>query len=109
MSHKKITELINADLAEYNTDLVLNLASKEYFSAVKPALLKGKLVNVHFKEDRNGVLKVISFNAKKARGKMAQLIVKNNITDPEYIKGLNVDEYRMNDELSSEADWVFVK
>lgn len=105
----KITDLINKDLAETAQEIILNLASQEYFHAVKPAKLKGRLVTVNFKEDRNGVFKVISFNAKKARGSMARQIIKNQILDIEAIKGLNVDDYIYNPELSEGDNLVFTK
>ncbi len=106
---KKITELINDDLAASGNNLVLNLASKEYFHAMKPDLLEGKLIHVHFKELRNGAYKVIGFNAKKARGTMARLIIKNRINKAESIKSLDVDDYRFNASLSDEQNMVFTK
>ncbi len=106
---KKITQLINADLKESGNDIVLNLASQEYFHAVKPALLNGKLYHVHFKELRNGAYKVISFNAKKARGTMSRLIIKNRINGIEPLKPLEVDDYKYNESLSDEVNLVFTK
>lgn len=106
---KRITELINEDLQQTEGKVVLNLASKEYFKAVKPDLLEGQLLHVHFKENRNGKLKVISFNAKKARGRLANLIVKERVTDAETIKTFSVDGYEYRADLSNETDWVFVK
>ena len=105
----RITRTINQDLAETGSDTVINLASQEYFRSVQPEKLKGRLITVHFKEDRDGKLKVISFNAKKARGRMAHLIVKERITDPEELKTLVVDDYLFREDLSTEGDWVFVK
>ncbi|MEO0877256.1 MAG: peroxide stress protein YaaA [Bacteroidota bacterium] len=105
----QITELVNQDLAQSAGETVVNLASQEYFQSVKPEQLNGRLINVHFKEDRDGKLKVISFNAKKARGKMAQLIVKERLTNAEGIKELVADDYVYRADLSSETDWVFVK
>ncbi len=105
----QITELVNQDLAQSVGETVVNLASQEYFQSVKSDQLNGRLINVHFKEDRDGKLKVISFNAKKARGKMAQLIVKERLTDAEGIKELVADDYVFRADLSSEGDWLFVK
>ena len=104
---KKITELINADLEASGSEIVLNLASKEYFHAVKPALLKGKLIHVHFKELRNGTYKVIGFNAKKARGAMSRQIIQNRITSVEKVKPLNIDGYTFNSTLSDDQNLVF--
>lgn len=105
----QITELVNQDLAEAEGNTIVNLASQEYFQSVKPEQLNGRLINVHFKEDRDGKLKVISFNAKKARGKMAQLIVKERVTEAEAIKELVADDYVFRADLSTESDWLFVK
>ncbi|RME98613.1 MAG: peroxide stress protein YaaA, partial [Bacteroidetes bacterium] len=104
-----ITEVLNEDLAASGGDEVINLASQEYFQAVKADQLKGKLIHIHFKENRNGQLKVISFNAKKARGRMAQLIVKEGVTTAENLKTLVVDGYTYFPGQSTESDWLFVK
>lgn len=105
----KITSIINDDLKKSKGDIILNLASKEYFSSVKTKLASGKIIHVHFKELRNGKYKVISFSAKKARGKMANLIVKNRITDLKSLFKLNVDGYQYNKELSDEQNLFFGK
>ena len=105
----RITALLNKDLKKSKGDTVINLASKEYFSAVKKDLLKGRLLHIDFKELRNGTYKVISFNAKKARGRMAHLIVKEQMTDPELLKTLVVNDYIYHEGLSEENKWVFVK
>lgn len=105
----RITALINEDLQANGGDTVVNLASQEYFHSVNTDKLGAPVLNIHFKEDRNGKLKVISFNAKKARGKMAQLIVKEGLSAPEGMKQLVVNDYLYNDELSTENDWVFTK
>ena len=104
---RRITDLINADLNENGGDTIINLASKEYFHAVKPALLQGRLINIHFRENRNGQYKVISFTAKKARGRMANLIVKERVTLAENLKEFVVNDYIYNKQLSTETDWVY--
>jgi len=106
---EKITSVINEDLTKSKGTVILNLASKEYFSSVKPKLVDGKIVHVHFKELRNGQYKVISFKAKKARGKMANLIVKNRITDIKSLSKLDVDGYLYSKELSDENNLFFGK
>lgn len=105
----RITKLLNKDLKSNGANVVINLASKEYFNSVKPKDLKGDLYHVNFKEERNGVYKIISFSAKKARGVMSRYIIKNKITNPEDIKNFNEDNYVFNTELSSEKDWVFTR
>lgn len=104
-----ITELLNEDLANSGNNEVVNLASQEYFHAVKKDQLQGDLIHIHFKENRNGTLKVISFNAKKARGRMAQLIVKEGITQATDLQALTVDGYAYQAEGSTAQEWLFVK
>ena len=104
-----ITDLINQDLKNVSEKVVLNLASKEYFSAVKPDLLQGDLVQIDFKEERNGKLKVISFNAKKARGAMAHHIVKRRISTVDALRDLEINGYAYNNSLSSTQHLVFTK
>lgn len=101
----KITDKINAQ--EQNT--IVNLASNEYFKAVKTKALKGQLWNVNFKELRNGKYKVISFSAKRARGMMCRYVVQNRLTNPEGMKQFDWDDYQYNEALSSTHDLVFTR
>ncbi len=104
-----ITQLVNADIAQSKSKVVLNLASKEYFKSIKTKELKAPLVNVHFKELRGEKYKIIAFNAKKARGAMAHQIVKFRITEVEQLKDLDVNGYLYQGEMSEEGELVFVK
>jgi len=106
---KEITIILNKDIKASGNDLILNLASKEYFKTIQPKLLKGKIVNVHFREERNGKYKVIAFNAKKARGAMANQIVKYKINEVAPLKDLVVNDYVYQEEMSKEGDLVFLK
>lgn len=104
-----ITEQLNKDLAESKGSLIVNLASNEYFKSVHPDDLNAEILDVDFKENRNGKLKVISFNAKKARGRMAHLIVKEGITKKEALKDLNVNGYIFSPEHSTENKFCYIK
>lgn len=104
-----ITEAINAQLTELNSTVVINLASNEYFGAVKPALLNAEIITPVFKELKNGQYKIVSFFAKKARGLMSAYIIQQRITEPEQIKQFAVAGYGFNSALSSERNWVFTR
>jgi len=104
-----ITQAINAQLAVLKSTIVINLASNEYFGAVKPALLNAEIITPIFKDQKNGQYKIISFFAKKARGLMSAYIIQHRITDPEAIKKFNVAGYIFNAALSSERNWVFTR
>lgn len=102
-----LTDLLNEDLTEDKSRLVLNLASREYFKSIRPAKIEGRLLTVHFRELRAGKYKVITFNAKQARGKMARLITLEGITTADPLKDLVVNDYTYNPALSTETDWVY--
>ena len=105
----KITDLINQDLENQKSKAVINLASQEYFRAVITSKLNGKLYHIHFKENRNGQYKIISFSAKKARGMMCHYIVKNRIKSPAHLMGFDYDGYLFNEELSDKQSFVFTR
>ncbi len=105
----RITKVINEDLSEGGHELILNLASQEYFKSVNTKKLDARLLTAHFKEAHNGKFRVVAFNAKRARGRMANLITKESITTAEPLKELVVNDYVYNPELSTENDWVFSK
>lgn len=107
--YEKITNRLNEDLKAAGGEYIINLASKEYFKSVKPKLLNGQLINVNFKEDKNGTYKIVAFFAKKARGMMCHYIIKNKITDPEHLKGFDYDNYVFNEDLSTEKELIFTR
>ena len=103
----KLTNGLNEALKESKEGTLVNLASNEYFGAVQPKLLEGSLLNIGFKEKRNGQLKFVSFSAKKARGLMAKFIVKERLKNPDDLKNFDLGDYKFNKKLSSELDWTF--
>lgn len=104
-----ITRALNTALVESGSDILVNLASNEYFKSVKPGLLRGEVIVPAFKELRAGQYKMISFSAKRARGMMAAYIVRRRLTEPEAIKAFDEDGYRFNESLSSGNTWVFAR
>ena len=103
----RITQKINEEAAA--KDVVLNLASNEYFKAVKTKQLKGRVITPVFKDEKNGQYKIISFYAKKARGLMAAFVIKNRIKDVQDIKQFDVSGYKFSPEQSNEKEWVFMR
>ncbi|CAA6692061.1 MULTISPECIES: peroxide stress protein YaaA [unclassified Lentimonas] len=104
-----ITELLNKDLKASGSDLIVNLASNEYFSSVKPKELDGQLITPVFKDEKNGKYKIISFYAKKARGMMADFIVRNNVQSAEDLKTFNTGGYQFNADASDAKSLVFLR
>ena len=106
---ESLTKTINADLKKSGSGTVVNLASNEYFSAVKPKLLEGELVTPVFKDEKKGTYKIISFFAKKARGMMADFIVREGITKVEDLKKFKRGGYRFSKKESDDATLVFLR
>ena len=106
---ERITDLLNADLKKSNSEVVLNLASKEYFSAVIPSKLQGRLISPVFKDEKNGKYKIISFYAKKARGLMADFVVKHDLKEANDILQFASDGYVYDAESSTAEQPVFLR
>lgn len=105
----KITETLNNDLVAQGDNIVINLASKEYFKSIKKKSLAADLYHIEFKDEKNGQFKIISFYAKKARGMMANYVIKNKIKNPEDLKGFDYEGYYFNNEFSSEREFIFTR
>ena len=104
----QLTDSLNEEL-KGEKDAVINLASKEYFTAVKPKDLIAPVVTPVFKDWKNGKYKIISFYAKKARGTMAAWAIQNKVSKPEELKKFNSDGYSYDDQLSDDSSWVFTR
>ncbi|KAA3648944.1 MAG: peroxide stress protein YaaA, partial [Proteobacteria bacterium] len=102
-----ITDRLNADLND--DDVVINLASNEYFKAINAKNIKAPIININFKDSKDGKTRVVAIFAKIARGAMARAIIKNRITEPAAIQKLTVDDYRFQTNLSDDNNWVFTR
>lgn len=104
-----ITNALNEVLSEQDDDVLINLASTEYFKSVKKKSLKATIITPAFKDWKNDQYKMISFYAKKARGMMARYIIQNKITNIEEIKKFDLGGYQYNEDFSKGNDWVFTR
>lgn len=102
-----LSDALNAEMQQ--NELLVNLASTEYFSAIDKKALNATLVTPVFKELREGKLKIISFFAKKARGMMARYIIEQNIQSLEELKGFNIDGYCFSEAESKKDTLVFTR
>ncbi len=103
----KIVAEVNKDLKKQGDNVLINLASNEYFKAIKRPSLKAQIINVDFLDLKNDKYKVISFFAKKARGLMAQYIIKNRINDIEGLKAFDYEGYWFDADNSDENNLIF--
>ncbi|MDP7593783.1 MAG: peroxide stress protein YaaA [Litorilituus sp.] len=104
-----VTNEINQALVQQGDNVLINLASTEYFKSVKKAKLTAQIITPQFKDWKNGQYKMISFFAKKARGLMARYIIQNQITKTEQVKNFDLAGYQFSTDLSQGNDWVFIR
>lgn len=103
----KIVQKINEDAKRNKSKYLVNLASEEYFKSVKKEMLIPELVNVRFLDWKNGKYKVISFNAKRARGMMARYIIENKIKDIDGLKNFDVAGYKYDSFDESKNELIY--
>lgn len=104
-----ITDSLNAQLKSLKSDVLVNLASNEYFKSVKSKSLSAEVITPVFKDLKDGKYKVISFFAKKARGQMARYAIDKRLDDVAGLKKFRVDGYRYNKGESTAREWVFTR
>ena len=103
----QISKELNVD-SKKNT-VILNLASKEYSKAVDRKALEGIIINIDFKENKEGKYKTIGLFAKRARGKMINFIIRNKLDSIDCIKQFNLDGYRFSAKMSDECNLCFIR
>ncbi len=106
---ERISGWLNDALAAQGDRVLLNLASTEYFGAVKRKVLDARIIDTEFKDLKNGQYKIISFYAKKARGLMARHVIKHRLSDPEALKAFDEQGYRYSAEQSTPDKLVFLR
>lgn len=103
----RITELLNQRLQAAAADCLVNLASQEYFKSVQTAAVDVPIVTPVFQDEKNGVYKVISFYAKRARGLMVKYAAEQQIGDVQQLKTFNLEGYAYSESDSTTNTWVF--
>ena len=102
-----LAESLNAELKD--NELLINLASTEYFKALPKKALKVPMITPVFKDFKNGQYKTIMTFAKKARGLMVRYIIDNDVETLEQLKGFDTEGYQYTEEMSSEQELVFTR
>ena len=104
----KITDLLNKDF-ESEKDIVINLASEEYYKSINNKNLNNKVITPVFKEYKNGSYKTIAIYAKKARGLMSRYIIDNEINNSDGLKTFTNEGYSYDESLSDNLNYVFTR
>jgi len=104
-----ITKKINEAVAESGSNVLVNLASVEYFKSIDRKKLKAEIITPDFKEFKNDNFIMISFFAKRARGLMTRFILEHNISEPADLLAFDSEGYSFNSRLSKPGNPVFTR
>lgn len=105
----KISRSLNKQLKRLGSDILVNLASNEYFKSADRSCLQADIVTPVFKDWKNGKYKIITFFAKKMRGRMSAFIIQNRLDDPEQLKDFDLDGYQHNPAMDDGGELVFTR
>lgn len=103
-----VTAGLNNVLSMQKNNIVLNLASSEYFDVIDRKKLNGNIVNVEFKVHKDNSYKTVGIYAKRGRGLLARYIIKNRIDSPHDIIKFNSDGFQFSEKFSTHNNYVFV-
>jgi len=101
----EISNVLNED----ESDLIINLASNEYFKSIDKNILNANILDIVFKEKKGETYKVIGIYAKRARGLMVNYIIRNRLENPEALKDFSDEGYHFDRDLSSDSSWVYLR
>nr|WP_028669806.1 peroxide stress protein YaaA [Saccharospirillum impatiens] len=104
-----LTSALANDVRKSGAKTLVNLASNEYFKAVRPKQLPVPVVTPEFRDLKNGQYKIISFYAKKARGLMVRYMLEHDVDSVEDLKAFNWAGYRFDAERSTTDRWQFLR
>lgn len=105
----KLTNYFKEELSNQKDNILIDLASKEYSSAIDMSKLNAKVITPIFKDYKRGTYKVITIYAKRARGLMSRFIIENSVVLPNDLKEFDIEGYSYNECLSTEIEWVFTR
>jgi uncharacterized protein len=103
----QIADYLNERAAADTSPVIVNLASQEYFKAVDRKALKARVVSCVFEEFKGGRYKIISFNAKRARGLMVRYAIENKLTAVSKLQGFDAEGYQFEPAVSEPDRLVF--
>lgn len=103
----KILNTLQKDLKAQGDDVIVNLASVEYFKSVDKKKMNAQVIDVEFKDFKSEKYKIVSFYAKKARGSMSRFMIENMITNVADLRAFDYDGYYLDAKESSEKKLAF--
>jgi len=106
---KIIPKVIAEETKNQDSQVLINLASNEYFKSIRPGSFPYKIITPIFKESDGTGYRNVTVYTKKARGMMLRFIIQNRINDPEYLKAFDEAGYCFNNDLSTPKQWIFCR
>ncbi|MBE0650347.1 MAG: peroxide stress protein YaaA [Bacteroidales bacterium] len=106
---KLITKSLKKSMDVQHDNVLINLASQEYFKSINIKELRARIITPVFKEYKNGEPVIVTVYAKKARGLMARFIIQNQLTNPEDLKLFDYEGYYFTPSLSTETEFTFTR
>ncbi len=103
----QIASYLNERAAADTSPVIVNLASEEYFKAVYLQVLKPRVVSCVFEDFKGGKYKIISFNAKRARGLMLRFAIEHRIGSVKKLQNFDAEGYRFEPAASAPDRLVF--
>jgi hypothetical protein len=103
----KVAKCITKELSK--GEIIVNLASQEYFKVIGQNKMKNRIITPIFKEFKNGKFSIVMMYAKHARGAMARYLIQNELNDINELKLYDVDGYSYDENQSTENEWVFIR
>lgn len=113
--NRNLYELWQEDITNFlkkslnKNEVIINLASNEYFSVINVKEITNRIISISFKEDRNQQLKTIALNAKRARSMMSNYIIQNTLTNHEELKKFDINGYKFSADHSTNNNFVFIR
>lgn len=103
----KVTAQLNSELK--SKDLVLNLASKEYFKVIDRNKIEAPVIDFEFYDYKEGKLRTVVVYSKHARGLVARYCAQNEVKTLNEVKAFNLERYRIDEALSTKTKLVFTR
>lgn len=107
--NREVTDYISCLLKNDSDKTLINLASGEYSKMIERKHFLYRIIDIDFKENKNGKFQSVSSFAKQGRGSMLNYLIKNRINDAEKIKEFSELGYSINNELSDKDKFIFTR
>lgn len=104
-----VTASLNRAIKEEAQPLLINLASSEYSRIIDREQLQAPWLDIQFKEQKSGTSRTVAIFAKRARGLMADFLLRNRVQDPAAMQEFTEGGYQFCRQESSAACWVFLR